>query len=75
MSRYACCIFFQTTFDLFVFFKRRVLFCFLLVDRFWMVPINEPTVLLGAFLDRYKSACLLEQQLPAMKPEQLKAMV
>ncbi|XP_051976505.1 zinc finger C3HC-type protein 1-like [Xyrauchen texanus] len=43
-------------------------------DRFWMVPINEPTVLLGAFLDRFKSACLLEQQLPAMKPEQLKAM-
>ncbi|XP_059367077.1 nuclear-interacting partner of ALK [Carassius carassius] len=43
-------------------------------DRFWMVPVNEPTVLLSAFLDRYKSACLLEQQLPAMKPEQLKAM-
>lgn len=43
-------------------------------DRFWMVPINEPTVLLAAFLERYKSACLLEQQLPAMKPEQLKAM-
>lgn len=40
-----------------------------------MVPVNEPTVLLGAFLDRYKSACLLEQQLPAMKPEQLKTMV
>ncbi|XP_050962876.1 nuclear-interacting partner of ALK isoform X1 [Labeo rohita] len=43
-------------------------------DRFWMVPINEPTVLLSAFLDRFKSACALEQQLPAMKPEQLKAM-
>lgn len=44
-------------------------------DRFWMVPINEPTILLSAFVDRFKSACLLEQQLPAMKPEQLKAMV
>ncbi|XP_051544107.1 zinc finger C3HC-type protein 1-like [Myxocyprinus asiaticus] len=43
-------------------------------DRFWMVPINEPTVLLGAFLDRFKSACLLEQQLPEIKPEQFKAM-
>ncbi|XP_026064836.1 nuclear-interacting partner of ALK-like [Carassius auratus] len=43
-------------------------------DRFWMVPVNEPTLLLCAFLDRFKSACLLEQQLPAMKPEQLKAM-
>lgn len=40
-----------------------------------MVPINEPTILLSAFVDRFKSACLLEQQLPAMKPEQLKAMV
>ncbi|XP_056604450.1 nuclear-interacting partner of ALK [Triplophysa dalaica] len=43
-------------------------------DRFWVVPINEPTVLLGAFLERFKSACLLEQQLPAMKPERLKSM-
>uniref|UniRef100_A0A672LB62 Nuclear-interacting partner of ALK-like n=1 Tax=Sinocyclocheilus grahami TaxID=75366 RepID=A0A672LB62_SINGR len=43
-------------------------------DRFWMVPINEPMVLFSAFLDRFKSACLLEQQLPAMKPEHLKAM-
>ncbi|XP_055045691.2 zinc finger C3HC-type protein 1 [Misgurnus anguillicaudatus] len=43
-------------------------------DRFWMVPINEPTVLLSAFIERFKSACPLEQQLPAMKPEQLKAM-
>ncbi|ROI15439.1 Nuclear-interacting partner of ALK [Anabarilius grahami] len=42
--------------------------------RFWMVPINEPMILLSAFVDRFKSACLLEQQLPAMKPEQLKAM-
>lgn len=54
--------------------QKRITFSFF-ADRFWMVPINEPTVLLGAFLDRFKSACLLEQQLPAMKPEQLKAMV
>lgn len=40
-----------------------------------MIPINGPTILLGAFVDRFKSACLLELQLPAMKPEQLKAMV
>jgi len=40
-----------------------------------MVPINEPTILLGAFVERFKSACLLEQQLPAMKPDQFKAMV
>ncbi|KAJ8382874.1 hypothetical protein SKAU_G00036520 [Synaphobranchus kaupii] len=43
-------------------------------DRFWMVPVNEPGVLLKAFLERFKSSCLLELQLPAMKPEHLKAM-
>ncbi|TRY98791.1 hypothetical protein DNTS_021656 [Danionella cerebrum] len=42
--------------------------------RFWMVPVNDPPVLLSAFLERFKSTCLLEQQLPAMKPETLKAM-
>ncbi|KAJ8007255.1 hypothetical protein DPEC_G00115650 [Dallia pectoralis] len=40
-------------------------------DRFWLVPINEPSVLLSSFLERYHTTCLLEQQLPAMKPEQL----
>ncbi|XP_071772113.1 zinc finger C3HC-type protein 1 [Centroberyx gerrardi] len=43
-------------------------------ERFWLVPASEPSALLTAFLDRFQSACLLEQQLPAMKPEQLKSM-
>ncbi|KAJ8416409.1 hypothetical protein AAFF_G00356970 [Aldrovandia affinis] len=43
-------------------------------DRFWMIPVSEPGVLLNAFLERFKSSCLLELQLPAMKPEHLKAM-
>uniref|UniRef100_A0A4W5QAJ7 Zinc finger, C3HC-type containing 1 n=1 Tax=Hucho hucho TaxID=62062 RepID=A0A4W5QAJ7_9TELE len=43
-------------------------------DRFWLVPENEPSVLLSAFLERFHTTCLLEQQLPAMKPEQLKTM-
>lgn len=44
-------------------------------ERFWLVPACEPSALLTAFLERFKSACLLAQQLPAMKPEQLKSMV
>lgn len=44
-------------------------------ERFWLVPACEPSTLLTAFLDRFQSACLLAQQLPAMKPEQLKSMV
>ncbi|XP_036432969.1 nuclear-interacting partner of ALK [Colossoma macropomum] len=43
-------------------------------DWFWMVPVNEPEEVLSAFLERFKSACLLQQQLPTLKPEQLKAM-
>ncbi|KAF7653010.1 hypothetical protein LDENG_00088670 [Lucifuga dentata] len=43
-------------------------------ERFWMLPACEPSALLAAFLERFKSACLLAQQLPAMKPEQLKSM-
>ncbi|CAN9508203.1 unnamed protein product [Ophioblennius macclurei] len=43
-------------------------------ERFWVVPASEPSTLLAAFLERFKSACLLAQQLPAMKPEQLKSM-
>ncbi|XP_076862615.1 zinc finger C3HC-type protein 1 [Brachyhypopomus gauderio] len=43
-------------------------------ERFWMVPINEPEELLNDFLERFRSACQLQQQLPTMKPEQLKAM-
>ncbi|KAJ8262250.1 hypothetical protein GJAV_G00164300 [Gymnothorax javanicus] len=43
-------------------------------DRFWMVPVNEPAALLSSFLERFRSSCLLELQLPAMKPEHLKSM-
>ncbi|XP_073336698.1 zinc finger C3HC-type protein 1 [Pagrus major] len=43
-------------------------------ERFWLVPACEPSALLNAFLERFQSACLLAQQLPAMKPEQLKSM-
>nr|XP_020455221.1 nuclear-interacting partner of ALK [Monopterus albus] len=43
-------------------------------ERFWLVPACEPSALLTAFLERFKSACLLAQQLPAMRPEQLKSM-
>lgn len=44
-------------------------------ERFWLVPACGPSALLSAFLERFQSACLLAQQLPAMKPEQLKSMV
>lgn len=47
----------------------------LISERFWLVPACEPSALLTAFLERFQSACLLAQQLPAMKPEQLKSMV
>ncbi|XP_031714944.1 zinc finger C3HC-type protein 1 [Anarrhichthys ocellatus] len=43
-------------------------------ERFWLVPACEPSALLTAFLERFQSTCLLVQQLPAMKPEQLKSM-
>ncbi|XP_008300493.1 zinc finger C3HC-type protein 1 [Stegastes partitus] len=43
-------------------------------ERLWLVPASEPSTLLTAFLERFQSACLLAQQLPAMKPEQLKSM-
>ncbi|XP_033888195.3 zinc finger C3HC-type protein 1-like [Acipenser ruthenus] len=40
-------------------------------DRFWTIPINEQSVLFSGFLERYKSCCLLELQLPSMKPDDL----
>ncbi|XP_075886299.1 zinc finger C3HC-type protein 1 [Nelusetta ayraudi] len=43
-------------------------------ERFWLVPASGPSALLSAFLERFQSTCLLAQQLPAMKPEQLKSM-
>lgn len=44
-------------------------------ERFWLVPACEPSALLTAFMERFQSTCLLAEQLPAMKPEQLKSMV
>lgn len=44
-------------------------------ERFWLIPSSEPSVLLTAFLARFKSTCLLGQQLPALKSDQLKSMV
>ncbi|XP_017270242.3 nuclear-interacting partner of ALK [Kryptolebias marmoratus] len=43
-------------------------------ERFWLVPASEPSALLNALLERFQSACPLAQQLPAMRPEQLKFM-
>ncbi|KAL7370885.1 hypothetical protein ABVT39_013546 [Epinephelus coioides] len=43
-------------------------------ERYWLVPACEPSALLAAFLERFQRTCLLAQQLPAMKPEQLKSM-
>ncbi|XP_003972923.1 zinc finger C3HC-type protein 1 [Takifugu rubripes] len=43
-------------------------------ERFWLIPSSEPSVLLTAFLARFKSTCLLGQQLPALKSDQLKSM-
>ncbi|KAM8908481.1 zinc finger C3HC-type protein 1 [Spinachia spinachia] len=42
-------------------------------ERFWLVAACEPSALLTAFLERFQSTCLLAQQLPALKPEQLKS--
>ncbi|XP_072310325.1 zinc finger C3HC-type protein 1 [Eucyclogobius newberryi] len=43
-------------------------------ERIWVVPACEPSALLASFLERFHSTCLLAQQLPALKPEQLKSM-
>uniref|UniRef100_A0A3B3ZHZ6 Uncharacterized protein n=1 Tax=Periophthalmus magnuspinnatus TaxID=409849 RepID=A0A3B3ZHZ6_9GOBI len=42
--------------------------------RIWVVPACEPSALLASFLERFHSTCFLAQQLPALKPEQLKSM-
>ncbi|KAJ0057377.1 hypothetical protein NL108_005289, partial [Boleophthalmus pectinirostris] len=44
-------------------------------ERIWVVPACEPSALLASFLERFHSTCLLSQQLPALKPEQLKSML
>ncbi|CAL9683210.1 unnamed protein product [Knipowitschia caucasica] len=43
-------------------------------ERIWLVPACEPPALLATFMERFHSTCLLAQQLPALKPEQLKSM-
>ncbi|XP_060040850.1 zinc finger C3HC-type protein 1 isoform X2 [Erinaceus europaeus] len=43
-------------------------------DRFGMLPLDEPTVLVNEFLDRFQSLCHLDLQLPSLKPEDLKTM-
>ncbi|XP_055081734.1 nuclear-interacting partner of ALK isoform X1 [Periophthalmus magnuspinnatus] len=43
-------------------------------ERIWVVPACEPSALLASFLERFHSTCFLAQQLPALKPEQLKSM-
>lgn len=44
-------------------------------DRFGMLPLDEPAVLISEFLDRFQSLCHLDLQLPSLKPEDLKIMV
>ena len=44
-------------------------------DRFGMLPLDEPTVLVSEFLDRFQSLCHLDLQLPSLRPEDLKTMV
>uniref|UniRef100_A0A4W2H4K0 Nuclear-interacting partner of ALK-like n=1 Tax=Bos indicus x Bos taurus TaxID=30522 RepID=A0A4W2H4K0_BOBOX len=43
-------------------------------DRFGMLPLDEPTVLVSEFLDRFQSLCHLDLQLPSLRPEDLKTM-
>ena len=44
-------------------------------DRFGMLPLDEPGVLVSEFLDRFQSLCHLDLQLPSLRPEDLKTMV
>ncbi|XP_055974230.1 zinc finger C3HC-type protein 1 [Sorex fumeus] len=43
-------------------------------DRFGMLPLDEPTVLVSEFLERFQSLCHLDLQLPFLRPEDLKAL-
>ncbi|KAM5255221.1 zinc finger C3HC-type protein 1 isoform 3-T3 [Ctenodactylus gundi] len=43
-------------------------------DRFGMLPLDEPAVLISEFLDRFQSLCHLDLQLPFLRPEDLKSM-
>ncbi|NXK42266.1 NIPA protein, partial [Piprites chloris] len=43
-------------------------------DRFALLLVDEPRVLLQEFLERFQSLCRLELQLPALRPEDLGSM-
>ncbi|XP_071408996.1 zinc finger C3HC-type protein 1 isoform X2 [Pithys albifrons albifrons] len=43
-------------------------------DRFALLLVDEPQVLLQEFRERFRSLCPLELQLPSLRPEDLKAM-
>uniref|UniRef100_A0A8C0E080 Zinc finger C3HC-type containing 1 n=1 Tax=Balaenoptera musculus TaxID=9771 RepID=A0A8C0E080_BALMU len=43
-------------------------------DRFGMLPLDEPAVLVSEFVDRFQSLCHLDFQLPSLRPEDLKTM-
>ncbi|KAJ1162725.1 hypothetical protein NDU88_003192 [Pleurodeles waltl] len=43
-------------------------------ERFWVILVNEPQVILANFIERFQSLCQLELQLPSLKPEDLKNM-
>ncbi|XP_004642808.1 nuclear-interacting partner of ALK [Octodon degus] len=43
-------------------------------DRFGMLPMDEPAVLVSEFLNRFESLCHLDLQLPSLRPEDLKTM-
>lgn len=43
-------------------------------DRFGMLPLSEPAVLVSEFLDRFQSLCHLDLQLPSLRPEDLTTM-
>ncbi|XP_073919301.1 zinc finger C3HC-type protein 1 isoform X3 [Castor canadensis] len=42
--------------------------------RFGRLPLDEPSVLVSEFLDRFQSLCHLDLQLPSLRPEDLKTM-
>uniref|UniRef100_A0A2K6FCG7 Zinc finger C3HC-type containing 1 n=1 Tax=Propithecus coquereli TaxID=379532 RepID=A0A2K6FCG7_PROCO len=44
-------------------------------DRFGMLPLDEPAILVSEFLDRFQSLCHLDLQLPSLRPEDLKTMM
>ncbi|XP_075414775.1 zinc finger C3HC-type protein 1 [Tenrec ecaudatus] len=43
-------------------------------DRFGMLPLDEPDVLLCEVVDRFQGLCHLDLQLPSLRPEDLKTM-